>query len=273
MLRIVFAFSALCCASASRATTRTSASHDIDIIKADHAKSRANAKAMSARPATLKTNLDGVVNAMSADLTRVTQTFGEADVLLQISGDKAVKSVVREGGNSQGKRLSNEQVLSKMKHLSTAKMPEMLLLLKQMYQNFKGRIGSANRAEEKSKERYKTDLKELDHKKDHWRKAVPAGEVSDTYDMLERHLKKERELSHRQYRTGLQVSHAGMEKFQAVISVMQKAVDGKKLTKEDMKGLEKVAPPPEVLLQMKSLVSWARQANGSLRAARGYAAK
>jgi hypothetical protein len=242
-------------------------------IKAEHEKARSNAQAMSARPAIMKTSLDGVVNAMSADLTRVTQTFGEAEVLLQVSGNKAVKSVVREGGNSQGKRLSNEQVLDKMKHLSSAKMPEMLLLLKQMYSNFKGRIGAANRGEEKSKQKYKKELKELDEKKEHWRKAVAAGEVSDTYDMLERHLKKERDLSHRQYRTGLQVSHAGMEKFQAVISVMQKAVDGKKLTKEDMKGLEKVAPPAEVLLQMKSLVSWARQAHGSLRAARGYAAK
>jgi hypothetical protein len=242
-------------------------------IRGEHDKVRAHAQAVSARPASIKTNLDGVVNAMSADLTRVTQTFGEAEVLLEISGNKRVKSVVREGGNAQGKRLSNEQVLAKMKHLSKEKMPEMLLLLKQMYQNFKGRIGSANRAEEKSKQRYKSELQDLDKKRDHWRKAVAASEVSDTYDMLERHLKKERDLSHRQYRTGLQVSHAGMEKFKSVMEVMQKAIDGKKLTKEDMHGLEKVAPPAEVLLQLKSLVTWARQAHGSLRAARGYTAK
>lgn len=54
-------------------------------IRDEHDKARADAQAMSARPAS-KTSLDGVVNAMSADLTRVTQTFGEAEVLLQISG-------------------------------------------------------------------------------------------------------------------------------------------------------------------------------------------
>lgn len=260
MWRIVLIFGAVC---------RSATSMSMSAIRDEHDKARADAQAMSARPAS-KTSLDGVVNAMSADLTRVTQTFGEAEVLLQISGNKVVKSVVREGGNSQGKRLSNEQVLAKMKHLSQAQMPQMLLLLKQMYQNFKGRVGSANRAEEKSKQRYKKDLKELEEKKDHWKKTVPAGEVSDTYDMLERHLKKERDLSHRQYRTGLQVSHAGMDKFKAVISVMQKAVDGQKLSKEDLQGLQKIAPPAEVLLQLKSLVSWARQAHGSLRATRGY---
>merc|ERR1719386_9373 len=211
---------------------------------------------------------------MSADLTRMTQKFGDAETLLQVSGsNKAVKSVVREGANAKGKRLSNEEVLKKMKHLSKDQMPEMLVLLKQMYSHFKGRIGSANKAEEKSKESYKTDLKSLDEKKDHWRKAVSTNEVSDTYDMLEKHLKKERELAHRQYRTGLAVSHAGMDKLQTVISVMEKAVKDKKLTKEDLQSLKKVAPPAEVLLQMKNLVSWARQAHGSLRAARGFAAK
>merc|ERR1719265_780566 len=142
-----------------------------------------------------------------------------------------------------------------------------------MYQNFKGRIGSANKAEEKSKERYKTEKKSLTEKKDHWRKAVSANEVSDTYDMLEKHLEKERELSHRQYRTGLKVSHAGMDKLQTVISVMEKAIKDHKVTKEEMKSVQRVAPPAEVLLQLKSLVTWARQAHGSLRAARGYAAK
>jgi len=270
MWRVLLVFGAVGCAATSITDTA---------IREDHDKVRADAQAMSARPAMLKTSLDGVVNAMSTDLTRVTQTFGNVDLLLQVSGNKyvsgnkKVKSIVREGGNSQGQRLSNDQVLAKMKHLSKAQMPEMLLLMKQMYQNFKSRVGSANRAEEKSKQKYKTELKDLAEKKEHWRKAVPAGEVSDTYDMLERHLKKERDLSHRQFRTGLQVSHAGMEKFKAVISVMQKAIDGKKLSKEDMQGLEKVAPPAEVLLQLKSLVSWARQAHGSLRAARGYMAK
>lgn len=264
MWRIVLVFG-VCCSAATTSMSDIRASHD---------QARSDVQALSARPALLKTGLDGVVNAMSADLTRVTQTFGEAEVLLQVAGNtKAVKSVVREGSNAQGKRLSNEQVLARMKHLSSAQMPEMVLLLKQMYQHFKGRIGSSNRAEEKSKEKYKTELKELDAKKDQWRKSVPAGEVSDTYDMIERHVKKERELSHRQYRTGLQVAHAGMDKFQTVISVMEKAISEKKLTKDDMKKLEKVAPPAPVLLQLKTLVSWARQAHGSLRAARGYAAK
>lgn len=263
MWRIVLVLAAGCSA------TTTSMSE----IRAAHSQARSDAQALSARPALAKTNLDSVVNALSADLTRVTQTFGEAEVLLQISDGKAIKSVVREGGNSKGKRLSNEEVLAKMKHLSQAQMPEMLSLLKKMYQNFKGRIGAANRAEDKSKQKYKTELKQLDGKKEHWQKAVSASEVSDTYDMLERHLKKERELSHRQYRTGLKVSHAGMDKLETVISVMEKAVQDKKLTKEDLQKIKKVAPPAEVLLQLKSLVTWARQANGSLRAARGYAAK
>lgn len=242
-------------------------------IKADHDQTRRVVQAKSTRVGHMKSSLDGVVNAMSADLTRVTQTFGDADTLLQISGGKkAVKSVVREGDNSKGKRLSNEQVLAKMKHLSKGQMPEMLVLLKQMYKHFKSRIGSANRAEEESKERYKVEKKSLDEKKDHWRKAVDASEVSDTYDMLDKHLEKERELSHRQYRTGLKVSHAGIDKLQTVISVMEKAIKDHKVTKEDMNSLEKIAPPAEVLLQLKSLVTWARQAHGSLRAARGYAA-
>lgn len=241
-------------------------------IRAAHDEARREAQAMSSRP--LKTSVDGVVSAISADLTRVTQRFGDAETLLQISGgNKAVKSVVREGDNSKGKRLSNEEVLNKMKHLTGDKMPEMLVLLKQMYSHFKGRIGSANRAEETSKEKYKTELKSLDEKKDNWKKAVDAHEVSDTYDMLEKHLKKERELSHRQFRTGLKVSHAGMDKLQTVISVMEKAIKDHKVTKEDMHKLQKVAPPAEVLLQLKSLVTWARQAHGSLRAARGFAAK
>lgn len=260
MWRIVLLFVAV------RSATATSMS---EILSA-HNKARADAQAMSANPALMKTNLDGVVSAMSADLTRVTQTFGEAEVLLQVSGNKAVKSVVRKGGSFRGKRLSNEEILEKMKHLSKAKMPEMLQLLKGMYQNFKGRIGSANRAEEKSKESYKTRLEALEQKKEQWKKVVSGEKADDTYDMLERHLKKERDISHRQYRTGLAVSHAGMDKFKAVISVMEKAVEGKKLSKEDMKHLEKVAPPSEVLLQLKSLVTWARQAHGSLRAARGY---
>jgi hypothetical protein len=241
-------------------------------IQAAHDQARREIQAMSTRP--LKSSLDGVVSAMSADLNRMTQRFGDAETLLQVSGNnKAVKSVVREGDNSKGKRLSNEEVLKKMKHLSEEKMPEMLVMLKQMYQHFKGRIGSANKAEHKSKERYNTELKSLEEKKDDWRKAVSANEVSDTYDMLQKHLKRERELSHRQYRTGLQVSHAGMDKLQTVISVMEKAIKDHKVTTEDMHKLQKVAPPAEVLLQLKSLVTWARQAHGSLRAARGFAAQ
>merc|ERR1719313_2434385 len=163
-------------------------------IRALHDQARREVQAMSSRPAQSKTGLDGVVNAMSADLTRVTQTFGDAETLLQITGSKkAVKTVVREGDNSKGKRLSNEEVLAKMKHLSKGQMPEMLVLLKQMYSHFKGRIGSANRAEEKSKEKYKTEKKSLEEKKAHWRKAVSADEVSNTYDMLEKHLEKERD--------------------------------------------------------------------------------
>lgn len=258
-----------------RALAMTVATGQMSIkeIEADHAAAREQAVAALRAPSP-QTGIDSLLKSTSADLGRISRTFSDVS-LLQVSSPKASTSVHK---TTNAKKMSNEEILSQMNHLSgpaAKQMPQMLQLLKSMYSNFKGRIGKANRIEADNKKKYEVDLKDLDAKKMQWKKAVPSETVSDTYQMLEKHLVKQRQLSHRMYRTGLQVSHAGMEKFKDVISMMEKAMGGKKLSLSDMKELQKVEPAP-VLLQVKEvkeLATWAKRAQGSIRAANGYHAQ
>jgi hypothetical protein len=81
---------------------------------------------------------------------------------------------------------------------------------------------------------------------------------------------KSRKLSHAHYHSMLKVAHAGMARLQMAIDMMSKAVEGKKLDKNELAHLKAVTPAPTVvLLQVRTdLLKYCEDALAELKSAK-----
>merc|ERR1740133_405307 len=121
----------------------------------------------------------------------------------------------------------------------------MLGLLDGMYENWKEKIGEANKKEHEQKVSFDKTIADLEVKK---AKSKDSKDGAETYDRIEKYWKRQRSISHRQYHTALKIMHSGMQKFKGVAAVMSHAVAGKKPTAQDLQTVG-LAMPDVVFLQ------------------------
>jgi hypothetical protein len=151
-----------------------------------------------------------------------------------------------------------KDMILKVKNVPVSQMPMLLGFMKDMYDRFKHNIARANKLEEKSKATYKKNLAE----KAKWSESF----LKDKAMMnLAKHWDKARELSHRHYHNMLKLSHAGMARLKVAIDMMEQAIAGKKLSKEQMSTLKEMAPEV-VFLQLQDIVTFCGKALRELRA-------
>jgi len=147
---------------------------------------------------------------------------------------------------------SVKDMILKVKNVPVSQMPLLLGFMKDMYDRFKHNIARANKLEEKSKATYKKNLAE----KAKWSESF----LKDKAMMnLAKHWDKARELSHRHYHNMLKLSHAGMARLKVAIDMMEQAIAGKKLSKEQMTTLKEMAPEV-VFLQLQGIVTFCGKA-------------
>merc|ERR1719163_1746237 len=139
-----------------------------------------------------------------------------------------------------------------------------------MYDNWKEKIGEANKHEHEQKVVFDKTIKDLEAKKAAMKDSKDA---VDTYDRIEKYWKRQRAISHRQYHTALKIMHSGMQKFKAVSSAMEHAIAGKKPTANDLQAVG-MAMPDVVLLQQEvhHLMVWTQGASKDLHGARDLTA-
>merc|ERR1719329_1568442 len=128
-------------------------------------------------------------------------------------------------------------------------LPAMSGLMKDMYENWKEKIGEANRKETQAK------------------KKKYAGKIGvDIYQRMEDYAKKQRELVHHQYHTQLKIMHSGMQKFKSVMQACDSAVAGKKPNPKDLRAMGLMPDIVFLQTQVSDISTWASGALIELRA-------
>jgi len=227
---------------------------------------------------TAGTGLSAAVTASTALLDALTQDLahlrhvlpGGSNSLIQFDSD-----VVSAPSDAKSKHLDPTAAVSQMAKLSSsvvasAQMPMMLKLLTGMYDTWKDKIGQANKHEQQQKKAFDQQIKELEDKK---KQAHGNSEAIATYDRIEKYWKKQRSIAHRQYHTALKIMHSGMQKFKATSTAMEHAIAGKKPTSADLQVVGSMAPPDVVLVQVKDLAVWVKDASDSLHRVRTLASE
>lgn len=155
-----------------------------------------------------------------------------------------------------------------------------LAMLKGMYEDGKGRITQLNTREEDSKAKF--TAKEAEHKARlaridaHFKNHSLSEEfhTNETRDenRLWNYWTHVRERQHRQYRTGLKIQHATLEKVKKMIDMYEKAMTGKDddSVKKDLAKVSRSTAPMIVLLEdtRKTVVSFCKSARGEIATAR-----
>jgi len=171
--------------------------------------------------------------------------------------EKPATGVPEEPKKTSTEEDSVKSMILKVKNVPVSQMPLLLGFMKDMYDRFKKNIARAYKLEEKSKESYKKNLAE----KAKWSKSFLKDEGMMN---LAKHWDKARELSHRHYHNMLKLSHAGMARLKVAIDMMEQAIAGKKLSKEQMSTLKEMAPEV-VFLQLQDIFTFCGTALKELR--------
>lgn len=175
--------------------------------------------------------------------------------------EKPAAGVPEEPKRTPTEEDSVNSMILKVKNVPVSQMPLLLGFMKDMYDRFKKNISRAYKLEEKSKESYKKNLAE----KAKWSKSFLKDEGMMN---LAKHWDKARELSHRHYHNMLKLSHAGMARLKVAIDMMEQAIAGKKLSKEQMSTLKEMAPEV-VFLQLQDIFTFCGTALKELRTPTG----
>jgi hypothetical protein len=217
-----------------------------------------------------------LLDGLTADLGSLEESLRAPRSLLQLSAEpKKVEqhsakpaAAAAPKAAAPKKELDTAKVVQQMAALSSnpAGMPAMSSLLEGMYDNWKEKIGSANKHEREQKKQFDATIAQLEAKK---AAAKKTGESTETYDRIEKYWQRQRSISHRQYHTALKIMHSGMEQFKSVKGAMDDAIKGKKPTAKDLRAVG-LATPDIVFLQqgVTTLRTWAKDASAALHDAR-----
>jgi hypothetical protein len=192
-----------------------------------------------------------ILNGLADDLTLLQRSLRRAGVesFMQLESAPA---------HAHKKDVDVRSAVKQMEKLGPKQMPAMVTLLKGMYDTWKDKITQENKYEQAQKRTFDKTIKELEDKK---RKFKADANATQTYDNIEKYWKRQRENAHHQYHTALKIMHAGMEKFKAVESAMQNAVDGKKPSANELRSLGMLMPDVVLLQrQVSSLRAWVNDA-------------
>jgi len=164
---------------------------------------------------------------------------------------------------------------------SVADLAPALAMLKGLYEDGKERIGKLNAREKESKEKF--DAKEKEHNariakiearfKNHSLSAEFRTNETRDETRLWNYWERCRERQHRQYRTGLKIQHATMDKVKKMIDMYEKTMSGKGNAADVQKALKKIAPPEIVFLQetQRSVARFCQTTRAELKEARAEA--
>lgn len=213
------------------------------------------------------------LGGLIADLDRFQDALGgkhKPSSLLQLvgapaqHGEKPTANLAAAVKKQPKKDFDINSVVTQMNQMGVNQMAPMASLIRSMYDEWKAKIGEANKKEKEQKKNFDQNIRELEEKK----KAAHGDKGSvATYDMMENYWKKQRALAHRQYHTSLKIMHSGMEKFKSVSNALQDASEGKKPSASDLRTLG--VEPEVVLLQtsVRDLAVWSQSAGRTLRGA------
>jgi hypothetical protein len=213
--------------------------------------------------------LDGLEADLEAFGRRLEASLREPKSLLQLSAEPQVKEhAAKPAAAAPKKELDTAKVVQQMAVLSNspAGMPAMSGLLESMYENWKEKIGAANKHEREQKKQFDATIAQLEAKK---ADAKKHGGNTETYDRIEKYWQRQRSIAHRQYHTALKIMHSGMEQFKSVKGAMDDAIKGKKPTAKDLRAVGLAAPDVVFLQQgVSHLRAWAEDATALLHGAR-----
>mmetsp|Transcript_77390 Transcript_77390/g.167346 ORF Transcript_77390/g.167346 Transcript_77390/m.167346 type:complete len:269 (+) Transcript_77390:113-919(+) len=218
-----------------------------------------------------------LLDGLTADLGSLEESLRAPRSLLQLSAEpkkveqhsaKPAAAAAPKAAAPKKEELDTAKVVQQMAALSSnpAGMPAMSSLLEGMYDNWKEKIGSANKHEREQKKQFDATIAQLEAKK---ADAKKHGGTTETYDRIEKYWERQRSISHRQYHTALKIMHSGMEQFKSVKGAMDDAIKGKKPSAKDLRAVG-LAQPDVVFLQegVRTLRTWAKDASAALHDAR-----
>lgn len=156
---------------------------------------------------------------------------------------------------------SSHSLLRKKDPKKDPMLTGMVSMMKDMYGKMKERIVKANEAEKQGKVDFEKRIADLEAKK---KGMLSQGmKIDNTYDRIEDYWKKQRANSHRQYHNLLKLTHAGMSKFDKLMNLGKDAEAGKPLDTKAL-GEVRVGVPNVVLVELRSITSWAQSARSEL---------
>lgn len=199
------------------------------------------------------------------------------DELLKLSSVASAQNMEAPTGNSTRALLKSVNLNPK----SVADLVPALAMLRGLYEDGKERITKLNAREQDSKEKFATKEKEhnsrLDRIEARFKNHTLSAEfrANETRDetRLWKYWERVRERQHKQYRTGLKIQHATMEKVKKMIDMYEKTMSGKGDAADVQKQLKKIAPPEIVFLQetQRSVARFCQAALVELNEARAQA--
>jgi len=216
----------------------------------------------------------GLLNTLEADIARIWDALHGSHSkasLVQLSSEDSAQPVVaaKPAGKVTLHKKKGIDAATAVKEMDGLKLgAPMLGLLDGMYENWKEKIGEANKKEHEQKVSFDKTIADLEVKK---AKSKDSKDGAETYDRIEKYWKRQRAISHRQYHTALKIMHSGMQKFKSVSSAMKNAIAGKKPNAQDLHTVG-LAMPDVVFLQqeVQHLVAWTQVAAKDLRGAKVF---
>jgi len=218
---------------AGRVTVTTHVTTQVDSLakaRENHRKAHEDATLAARKPMT--NEFDNLVKSTSADLGRLSQ--------------------IDQSATKAGASIDTTSALS---------------LVQVTLANFKRRAQKVHDTNSERKKMLEGSWSDLKKQREEWRKAVSAGAVAETYELAESHLMQKKKFAERIHTSLIQVSNEAIDKLKNFKAALTTAVATQKPI---VTGKKQKEPSPEILLQAKDVSTWARRANGSLKAAQGY---
>lgn len=200
-------------------------------------------------------------SAMEAQLTRLASIAQPANASSNAASQAHHKSLIPKHPNLNPK--------------SVADLIPQLAMLKSLYEDGKDRIAKLNEREKENKKKW--EEKEAAHKAKLARIEARFANHTLSLEFRTNETRDENNLykywdrchqrQHQQYRTGLRIQHATLEKVKKMIDMYEKTISGdSKKVEQAKKELKRVAPPEIVFLQT-SVVEFCQQAMEELKTA------